>query len=128
MQGERCFPGYRGHRGVCRGGAPEGGAALLWIWGQGGGHGATLWEAQGGVWDAERPQPHVLCGAGGQRCDPAAPGSHVPPPPRQEEAQAIDQELFTDYKFSVDQLMELAGLSCATAIAKVGARRGGAAG
>lgn len=41
--------------------------------------------------------------------------------PRQEEAQAIDQELFTEYKFSVDQLMELAGLSCATAIAKVGA-------
>lgn len=40
--------------------------------------------------------------------------------PRQEEAQAIDQELFTEYKFSVDQLMELAGLSCATAIAKVG--------
>ncbi|KFO55362.1 NAD(P)H-hydrate epimerase, partial [Corvus brachyrhynchos] len=38
--------------------------------------------------------------------------------PRQEEAQAIDQELFTEYKFSVDQLMELAGLSCATAIAK----------
>ncbi|NXG70952.1 NNRE epimerase, partial [Baryphthengus martii] len=36
----------------------------------------------------------------------------------QEEAQAIDQELFTEYKFSVDQLMELAGLSCATAIAK----------
>ncbi|XP_054035461.1 NAD(P)H-hydrate epimerase [Dryobates pubescens] len=36
----------------------------------------------------------------------------------QEEAQAIDQELFTDYKFSLDQLMELAGLSCATAIAK----------
>lgn len=34
------------------------------------------------------------------------------------EAQAIDQELFTEYKFSVDQLMELAGLSCATAIAK----------
>uniref|UniRef100_U3JIY7 NAD(P)H-hydrate epimerase n=1 Tax=Ficedula albicollis TaxID=59894 RepID=U3JIY7_FICAL len=38
--------------------------------------------------------------------------------PRQEEAQAIDQELFNEYKFSVDQLMELAGLSCATAIAK----------
>ncbi|NWS78843.1 NNRE epimerase, partial [Crotophaga sulcirostris] len=38
----------------------------------------------------------------------------------QEEAQAIDQELFTHYQFSVDQLMELAGLSCATAIAKVG--------
>ncbi|GCB82002.1 hypothetical protein scyTo_0022600 [Scyliorhinus torazame] len=37
----------------------------------------------------------------------------------QEEAQAIDQELFTEYKFSVDQLMELAGLSCASAIAKV---------
>ncbi|NXC90234.1 NNRE epimerase, partial [Cercotrichas coryphoeus] len=36
----------------------------------------------------------------------------------QEEAQAIDQELFNEYKFSVDQLMELAGLSCATAIAK----------
>ncbi|KYO41808.1 NAD(P)H-hydrate epimerase [Alligator mississippiensis] len=36
----------------------------------------------------------------------------------QQEAQAIDQELFTEYKFSVDQLMELAGLSCATAIAK----------
>ncbi|KAJ6652263.1 hypothetical protein lerEdw1_012771 [Lerista edwardsae] len=37
----------------------------------------------------------------------------------QKEAQAIDQELFEEYKFSVDQLMELAGLSCATAIAKV---------
>ncbi|KAL7978400.1 hypothetical protein Chor_014939 [Crotalus horridus] len=36
----------------------------------------------------------------------------------QKEAQAIDQELFEEYKFSVDQLMELAGLSCATAIAK----------
>ncbi|XP_034954276.2 NAD(P)H-hydrate epimerase [Zootoca vivipara] len=36
----------------------------------------------------------------------------------QKEAQAIDQELFDEYKFSVDQLMELAGLSCATAIAK----------
>ncbi|XP_067878674.1 NAD(P)H-hydrate epimerase [Heterodontus francisci] len=36
----------------------------------------------------------------------------------QEEAQAIDQELFNEYKFSVDQLMELAGLSCASAIAK----------
>ncbi|NXJ41436.1 NNRE epimerase, partial [Ciconia maguari] len=43
----------------------------------------------------------------------------------QEEAQAIDQELFTEYKFSVDQLMELAGLSCATAIAKVGTREAG---
>ncbi|KAG9480779.1 hypothetical protein GDO78_010180 [Eleutherodactylus coqui] len=36
----------------------------------------------------------------------------------QEEAQAVDEELFNDYKFSVDQLMELAGLSCAIAIAK----------
>lgn len=36
----------------------------------------------------------------------------------QKEAQAIDQELFEEYQFSVDQLMELAGLSCATAIAK----------
>ncbi|KAF6779317.1 hypothetical protein AHF37_01401 [Paragonimus kellicotti] len=36
----------------------------------------------------------------------------------QTEAQQIDNELFTDYGFSVDQLMELAGLSCATAISK----------
>ncbi|XP_060109759.1 NAD(P)H-hydrate epimerase [Heteronotia binoei] len=36
----------------------------------------------------------------------------------QKEAQAIDEELFEKYKFSIDQLMELAGLSCATAIAK----------
>lgn len=36
----------------------------------------------------------------------------------QKEAQDIDLELFNDYKFSVDQLMELAGLSCATAVAK----------
>lgn len=36
----------------------------------------------------------------------------------QEEATKIDLELFNEYKFSVDQLMELAGLSCATAIAK----------
>ena len=28
---------------------------------------------------------------------------------RQEEAQKIDEELFTEYAFSVDQLMELAG-------------------
>lgn len=38
----------------------------------------------------------------------------------QEEARAVDEELFNEYQFSVDQLMELAGLSCATAIAKVG--------
>lgn len=36
----------------------------------------------------------------------------------QTEATNIDVELFTTYKFSVDQLMELAGLSCAHAIAK----------
>jgi len=35
----------------------------------------------------------------------------------QEEAINVDLELFNDYKFSVDQLMELAGLSCAHAIA-----------
>ena len=34
----------------------------------------------------------------------------------QKEAIAIDQELFNEYGFSVDQLMELAGLSCAHAI------------
>lgn len=36
----------------------------------------------------------------------------------QDEANNIDVELFTMYKFTVDQLMELAGLSCAHAIAK----------
>jgi hypothetical protein len=36
----------------------------------------------------------------------------------QEEATNIDLELFNEYKFSVDQLMELAGLSCAHAVAK----------
>lgn len=36
----------------------------------------------------------------------------------QEEAISIDIALFNEYKFSVDQLMELAGLSCATAIAR----------
>lgn len=36
----------------------------------------------------------------------------------QEEATNIDLELFNEYKFSVDQLMELAGLSCSHAIAK----------
>uniref|UniRef100_A0A1B6MF98 NAD(P)H-hydrate epimerase n=1 Tax=Graphocephala atropunctata TaxID=36148 RepID=A0A1B6MF98_9HEMI len=34
----------------------------------------------------------------------------------QEEAINVDLELFNEYKFSVDQLMELAGLSCASAI------------
>lgn len=36
----------------------------------------------------------------------------------QEQATNIDVELFNEYRFSVDQLMELAGLSCAHAIAK----------
>lgn len=36
----------------------------------------------------------------------------------QTEAINVDLELFNEYKFSVDQLMELAGLSCAHAIAK----------
>ncbi|RZF43096.1 hypothetical protein LSTR_LSTR001274 [Laodelphax striatellus] len=36
----------------------------------------------------------------------------------QQEAINVDVELFNTYKFSVDQLMELAGLSCATAIHK----------
>lgn len=36
----------------------------------------------------------------------------------QDEATKIDQELFNEYAFSVDQLMELAGLSCAHAVAK----------
>lgn len=36
----------------------------------------------------------------------------------QQEAINVDMELFNEYLFSVDQLMELAGLSCATAIAK----------
>lgn len=37
----------------------------------------------------------------------------------QDEAVNVDKELFNEYKFSVDQLMELAGLACAHAIAKV---------
>lgn len=37
---------------------------------------------------------------------------------RQDEAQKIDQELFNEYSFSVDQLMELAGLSVAVALTK----------
>lgn len=37
---------------------------------------------------------------------------------KQDEAIDIDQELFNIYRFSVDQLMELAGLSCATAVHK----------
>ncbi|KAJ0180094.1 hypothetical protein K1T71_004685 [Dendrolimus kikuchii] len=37
----------------------------------------------------------------------------------QKQAIELDQELFNKYKFSVDQLMELAGLSVATAVARV---------
>lgn len=36
----------------------------------------------------------------------------------QNEAAALDQDLFNEYKFSVDQLMELAGLSVAAAVAR----------
>merc|ERR1712168_922036 len=36
----------------------------------------------------------------------------------QSEAQNIDIELFNDYKFTIEQLMELAGLSVASAICK----------
>lgn len=36
----------------------------------------------------------------------------------QEEATKIDEELFNDYAFSVDQLMELAGFSCAVALGR----------
>ncbi|XP_063866026.1 NAD(P)H-hydrate epimerase-like [Scylla paramamosain] len=36
----------------------------------------------------------------------------------QQEAVNVDLELFNDYQFSVDQLMELAGMSCAHAIAE----------
>lgn len=36
----------------------------------------------------------------------------------QQEAINVDLELFGEYSFSVDQLMELAGLSCASAVAK----------
>lgn len=36
----------------------------------------------------------------------------------QKEATDVDVKLFNDYKFSVDQLMELAGLSCSHAIFK----------
>lgn len=37
----------------------------------------------------------------------------------QNEAIQVDVDLFNEYKFSVDQLMELAGLSVATAVAQV---------
>ncbi|CAB0014128.1 unnamed protein product [Nesidiocoris tenuis] len=37
---------------------------------------------------------------------------------RQDEAIKIDELLFNEFKFSVDQLMELAGMSCADSIAR----------
>ena len=37
----------------------------------------------------------------------------------QEEAIQLDQELFNTFQFSVDQLMELAGLACAQAVHSV---------
>ena len=38
---------------------------------------------------------------------------------RQEEAKLIARELREEYTFSLDQLLELTGLSCAVAISKV---------
>lgn len=59
-------------------------------------------------------------GGAGQAAAPAPQGrTQARTSLSQEEAQAVDEELFNEYQFSVDQLMELAGLSCATAIAKV---------
>jgi hypothetical protein len=45
-------------------------------------------------------------------------GSRQPPNPLRR--AAIDEELFSAYAFGVPQLMELAGLSVAQAVAKVG--------
>ena len=63
-----------------------------------------------------------------QTCPPRRPLAMTPPAPptsaagvrylTQREAAAVDQELFDEYQFSVDQLMELAGLSCAAAVAR----------
>ncbi|KAM9737401.1 NAD(P)H-hydrate epimerase [Menidia menidia] len=49
---------------------------------------------------------------------PASTMAHAVKYLGQEEAQRIDQELFSEYGFSVEQLMELAGLSCAAAVAR----------
>ncbi|XP_022346545.1 NAD(P)H-hydrate epimerase isoform X2 [Enhydra lutris kenyoni] len=62
-------------------------------------------------WGTRRPRS----GGPGEPADMASPAVKYL---SQEEAQAVDEELFNEYQFSVDQLMELAGLSCATAIAK----------
>lgn len=66
-------------------------------------------------------RPRSPAGAGRGRPRPPAPQGRTQARTSlsQEEAQAVDEELFNEYQFSVDQLMELAGLSCATAIAKV---------
>ena len=59
-----------------------------------------------------------------QTCPARRPLAMAAPPPTgvrrltQQEAVAVDQELFDQYRFSVDQLMELAGLSCAVAVAR----------
>lgn len=76
-------------------------------------------ERRGEVPEVRPPSP---TGAGRDRPRPQRPGGGLRPglSPSQEEARAVDEELFNEYQFSVDQLMELAGLSCATAIAKVG--------
>ncbi|XP_045439233.1 NAD(P)H-hydrate epimerase isoform X3 [Pipistrellus kuhlii] len=60
------------------------------------------------------PQRLISRGRGDPEVMASAPVKYL----SQEEAQAVDEELFKEYQFSVDQLMELAGLSCATAIAK----------
>lgn len=61
-----------------------------------------------------------VCGGGGVMASGAKQCSNV----RlryltQKEAIALDEDLFNEYKYSVDQLMELAGLSVATAVARV---------
>uniref|UniRef100_UPI00398EAC1B NAD(P)H-hydrate epimerase n=1 Tax=Pristiophorus japonicus TaxID=55135 RepID=UPI00398EAC1B len=64
------------------------------------------------------PDPQWRARPGQMNPSCSAPGGKPLKYLGQEEAQAIDRELFDEYKFSVDQLMELAGLSCASAIAK----------
>ncbi|XP_078524524.1 NAD(P)H-hydrate epimerase isoform X2 [Lissotriton helveticus] len=87
-----------------------------------------LASTKGGRRDTLTSCPRVPTAVGGAFCPaPARWKSRTPTMKKaagalkylsQAEAQAVDEELFNDYKFSVDQLMELAGLSCATAIAK----------
>ncbi|XP_005811842.1 NAD(P)H-hydrate epimerase [Xiphophorus maculatus] len=61
---------------------------------------------------ADRHRSHCLSGRA------ASTMAHAVRHLGQEEAQKIDEELFSEYGFSVDQLMELAGLSCATAVTR----------